>query len=111
MAVLEWGSLNLTYIVNKRVTVRLFNSPILLYDGTVVSFRSSKKYYEIVVEGVAKDIDDIEAILSECDEENTLTIANVAYPHAFLVDFNYNYWKTDEHGTPWYKYSMKFVAR
>ena len=111
MAVLEWGSLNLSYIINKRVVVRLFNSPIILYRGDVVSFTSEKIYREIEVEGVAKGIDDIEAILSKCDEVHDLTLAGVDYPDAFLVDFSYNYWKTDEHKNIWYKFRIRFVSK
>ncbi len=111
MATLEWGALSLEYITRMRVETKLFNEPIILYDGTVVSFRSDKKYYDITVEGVCEDIDAITAILSNANQEDTLTIAGVSYSNAFLVDFNYEYWKTDCYGHIWYKYTMRFVAR
>jgi len=111
MATLKWGSLELEYITDERVQAKLFNEPIILYDGTVVSFRPDKKYYDITVEGVCEDIDAITAILSNITQEDTLTIAGVSYSHAFLVDFSYEYWKTDCYGHIWYKYTMRFIAR
>jgi len=111
MATLTWGSLELEYITRKRVETRLFNEPIILYDGTVVSFRPSKKYYDISVEGVCKGINTINDILSYAHQENTLTVAGVSYSNAFLVDFSYEYWKTDCYGNIWYKFTMRFIAR
>jgi len=109
MAAVEWGLINLTYATDARITVHLFNKPIILYDGSLKKFRSEQKYFEITIEGVCKGTTLIRDILNCIDEEHNLYIRDEKYADAVITNFDYDYWRTSE-GQKWYRYRLTFIS-
>ena len=104
-----WGSINMTYATDARITVHLFNQPIILYNGALKKFKSKQKYFEITIDGVCKGMALIKDILNIIDEEHNLYIRDTTYKDAAITGFDYDYWRTSNH-TIWYKFRLTFVS-
>jgi len=109
MAAVEWGSINMTYASDARITTHIFNQPIVLYNGALKKFKSDKKYFEITIDGACKDMNLIKDILSDIDGEHDLRIRDTKYKDAVITGFDYDYWRTSE-GVIWYKFRLTFVS-
>jgi len=106
---LEFGNLSLPWVTAESVTVHVYSTPYVLYDGRTIVAGITETGSRPTFNGVATGETFITDITSEIGSRHNLTVNDIGFGVSQIINFDYSY-MSFSNNTNYYKYRLGFAT-